>query len=169
MPPSAKESLQIAGIELRLSEVDEFIAVENDGVLVARGRVGQTDFSECRKATQLECRGTFRGKNAKLRSESLDAVRMSVNCVPLYFGNYAAQVCIIQFEADYGRPDEIPYRLRCVVQGGASNPADTAAFEAFASTSRTLKALAALVRALARRAAQDPSPESSDPEKEDKP
>jgi len=71
--------------------------------------------------------GRFRGNDALQRARAIDAMRISGEEVSLSWGGLTFQVVVEEFEPDYHKRYEIPYKVRCVVsevdrqgQSGAS-------------------------------------------------
>lgn len=75
----------------------------------------------------LRWSGRFRGNDALMRAKAIEAMVISGEEVTLTWGALTFQVIVEDFDPDYHRRYEIPYKIRCVVsevqsqgQSGAS-------------------------------------------------
>ncbi len=59
--------------------------------------------------------GIFSGPDAGLRARAVDLMRADGSLWPLSWDSYFYSVVVRRFEADYRRPNWIPYKIACVV------------------------------------------------------
>ncbi len=59
--------------------------------------------------------GAFSGEDAVLRSRAIDLMRADGGVWPLTWGSFFYSVVVSRFDADYSRPNWIPYRIACTV------------------------------------------------------
>src|ERR1035438_3000846 len=59
--------------------------------------------------------GVFSGSDAALRAGTLDLIRAEGSSWPLTWDWFFYTVVIARFDADYTRPNWIPYRITCTV------------------------------------------------------
>ncbi len=59
--------------------------------------------------------GTFSGSDAAVRARTLDLMRAEGGACPLTWDWFFFTVVIARFDADYTRPNWIPYRITCTV------------------------------------------------------
>jgi hypothetical protein len=59
--------------------------------------------------------GVFTGADAGLRARAIDLMRADGNTWPLTWDTYFYSIIIERFEADFRRPNWIPYRISCAV------------------------------------------------------
>lgn len=73
----------------------------------------------------VEWKGIFLGPAATRQAQQIDTMARAGGVLPLTWGNFALDVVIASFEADYRRSSHIPYRISCVVIPADPNaPAD---------------------------------------------
>jgi hypothetical protein len=75
----------------------------------------------------LEWSGLFTGLNATERARFLDTLRAQGAAQKLTFGQLSYSVIVKEFEADYERFYQIPYRISCEVIADLANPVTTVA------------------------------------------
>ncbi len=71
--------------------------------------------------------GLFMGQNATARARFLDTMRAQGAAQTLTFGQLAYSVIVKEFDPDYERFYQIPYRIECEVIADLANPVTTAA------------------------------------------
>jgi len=75
----------------------------------------------------LEWSGLFMGLNATERARFLDTLRAQGAAQTLTFGQFSYSVIVKEFDADYERFYQIPYRISCEVIADLANPVTTVA------------------------------------------
>lgn len=75
----------------------------------------------------LEWSGLFQGLNATERARFLDTLRAQGAAQALTFGQLSYSVIVKEFDADYERYYQIPYRISCEVIADLANPVTTVA------------------------------------------
>jgi hypothetical protein len=68
-----------------------------------------------RDDTEISWTGVFSGSDAGLRARAIDLMRADGGLWPLTWETFFYSVVVSRFEADYRRPNWIPYRLTCTV------------------------------------------------------
>lgn len=75
-----------------------------------------------RSDSPLAWSGLFRGANATERARQLDTMRAQGVAQKLTWGQFSYVVIVKEFEADYERFYQIPYRISCGVVSDQANP-----------------------------------------------
>ncbi len=79
-----------------------------------------------RDDTEITWSGMFSGPDAGLRARAVDLMRADGALWPLTWDSFFYSVVITRFEADYRRPNWIPYKIACtVLQDEAEAAVDT--------------------------------------------
>lgn len=161
--------LVIGGVTFAASEIADLVAIGCRRTNRSRKQIGGGTTAAGQKPdfVEIEWHGALRGATSKSRVQSLEALAQSGAQVPIICCGHRGHVRLEQFEADVGRSAAVLYRLRCNVRAGSTQSAGSDVVGALISASRAQKALADLVRALARQAAHDPSVGPSKPKTED--
>jgi hypothetical protein len=68
-----------------------------------------------RDDAEIVWRGAFSGADAVERARLLDLLRVAGNPLSLTWDGFCYTVLIARFEADYARPNWIPYSIACIV------------------------------------------------------
>ena len=68
-----------------------------------------------RDDTEISWTGVFTGNDCGLRARTIDLMRADGAVWPLTWDSYFYSVIISRFEADFRRPNWIPYRIACTV------------------------------------------------------
>ncbi|MGX7707975.1 hypothetical protein [Methylobacterium sp. Gmos1] len=124
----ASSTVSLGGIVLRGHEVPSKIPFGGKqriakNVLIGGQRVPDAmGPEECDAAWE----GRFRGADAKSRALTIDAMRKNGAQIPLSWGGLYRVVLIEEFEADYRREFDIPYRIVCYVVDDGSGVAQDA-------------------------------------------
>ncbi|GEP00630.1 hypothetical protein [Methylobacterium haplocladii] len=123
----ASSTVSIGGITLRGHEVPSKIPFGGKqriakNVLIGGKRVPDAmGFEFC----DAKWEGRFRGADAKARALAINAMAKRGSQVPLSWGGLYFTVIVEEFEADYQREFDLPYRITCyVVDDGGSAAED---------------------------------------------
>lgn len=68
-----------------------------------------------RNDAEISWTGIFSGSESALRARAIDLMRADGSLWPLTWDSYFYSVIVSNFEADYRRPNWIPYRIACTV------------------------------------------------------
>lgn len=126
MQPSTIFSL--GGFEFTALEIPAQISVGGQQRIVVHERVGGTRVVDSmgRQDRPLEWSGIFMGSTAVDRSRFLDSLRIGGAVQALVWGEFNYDVKIQDFQADYRKAFEIPYRISCTVVSDLTTPATSA-------------------------------------------
>lgn len=122
-------TVNLGQFQFALFEIPERISWGGSHRLAVHELVGGKRIIDAmgRSDRALEWSGLFMGQNATERARFLDTLRAQGGTQALTFGQLKYSVIVREFEAEYERFYQIPYRISCEVVADLANPVTTVA------------------------------------------